>query len=242
MTQMFRDEAAFPDNAPRANFVFLGYAYNPPLPRDDYSRVVRDLQQAFPVRLCYFLDEVTTEETMRKIWRAILRSDLAIFDISGGNPNVAFELGLAVASEKRSMTLLRSGEPNPLGRADLGYSERVEYSSAETLKARLTELITAKSSAIRLLDALSYPMTPNDGSVERETIRTRLLKLASRVFTHKAITKSAATTIMGSEALALAALNGLRQRDVLQVEGVRRGARYVLTRSWVYHDHEVAGI
>lgn len=183
MAQMFRDEAAFPDNAARANMVFLGYPFTPPLPRDDYARVIREVQTQLPVRLWYFLDEVTTDETMRKIWRAILRSDLAIFDISGGNPNVAFELGLAVGSDKRVMTLLKTGETNPLGTADLGYSERMEYSSAETLKTKLVELLKARSAAVRLIDDLSYTIVPADESVGREEVRTRLTQLVARVFT-----------------------------------------------------------
>lgn len=80
---------------------------------------------------------------MRKVWRAILRSDLAVFDISGGNPNVAFELGLAVAAYRPCVSLLKTGQDNPLGQADLGYSERAEYSSRETLKAVLRKILAA---------------------------------------------------------------------------------------------------
>ena len=68
---------------------------------------------------------------MRKIWRAILRADLCIFDISNGNPNVAFELGLAAAVGKPCITLLKTGEHNPLGAADLGYSERANIRCAK---------------------------------------------------------------------------------------------------------------
>jgi hypothetical protein len=239
---MFREEAAYPDNAPRANFVFLGYPFHPPIARDDYAAVVNDIEGTLPLRLWYFLDEVTTDETMRKIWRAILRSDLAVFDISGGNPNVAFEMGLAIGSDKRCMTLLKTGEPNPLGTADLGYSERIEYTSAATLKSKLLDLLRARSAALRLLDEVSYQVVPGDGSLTREETAARLLQLTNRVFTSKSVTKAGATTVMGTEGLALAALSALRQRDVLQVVGVKRGARYVFTGTWAYHDHEVAGI
>jgi hypothetical protein len=242
MTQMFRDELSYPDNAARTNFVFMGYPFKPPLPRRYYGKVVADLQATTPVRLWYFLDEVTTDEMMRKIWRAILRADIAIFDISNGNPNVAFELGLAVASEKRVITLLKTGEPNPLGKSDLAYAERVEYSSTGTLKARLAELLNAQSSAIKLIDALSYAVTPEDGSVDRIAVRDRLAKLILKVFTDKSVTKKGATTIMGTEALGQSAINHLRQRNVLQIDGLKRGARYVFGETWVYSDHEVAGI
>jgi hypothetical protein len=137
MAQLFEDERGIPDNAQRQNFVFVGYPYNPPLPRDDYAQVVTELQAELPIRFWYFLDEVTTDEMMRKIWRAILRADLAVFDISGGNPNVSFELGPAIAVNRRCLTFLKAGEPNPLGTSDLAYAERSEYTSAATLRESL---------------------------------------------------------------------------------------------------------
>ncbi len=104
MAQFFEEEKQYPDNATRINFVFLAYPFTPPIAQEDYNAVVREIQGEYPVRLWYFLDEVTTQELMRKIWRAILRSDLCIFDISRGNPNVAFELGLAAAIGKRCIS------------------------------------------------------------------------------------------------------------------------------------------
>lgn len=241
MAQMFREEEAYPDNAARANLVFMGYPYTPPLAKDDYAKVVRDLQSELPIRFWYFLDEVTTAEMMRKVWRAILRADLAVFDISGGNPNVAFELGLAVAKDKRCITMLMTGQSNPLGSADLGYSERMEYTSAQTLKDRLREFVFARSSALRLLDDISYRILPNDGSVSRDVVLERLTHLVTRVFNQKSITKRIAISIMKKETLASSALSQLRTADVLKVEGVRGGARYVFTDNWVNHDHEVSG-
>ena len=121
MAQMFEDEKKYPDNAKRENFVFLGYPYTPPLAQDDYRSAMKELENELPIRLWYFLDEITTQELMRKIWRAILRADLCFFDISNGNPNVSFELGMAVAITKPCITLLKTGEPNPLGGADMSY-------------------------------------------------------------------------------------------------------------------------
>lgn len=109
VAQLFKEEKGFPDNAPRTNFVFLAYPYAPPLALDDYRALTRELEQELPLRLWYFLDEITTDELMRKVWRAILRCDLSVFDISRGNPNVAFELGLAVAAERPCITVLKAG-------------------------------------------------------------------------------------------------------------------------------------
>src|SRR5947209_14693692 len=175
MAQLFEEEKKYPDNAPRTNFVFMAYPFTPPISQDDYNTVVKELQSEYPLRLWYFLDEVTTQELMRKIWRAILRSDLCIFDISNGNANVAFELGLAVAIGKPCITLLRTGEPNPLGAADLGYSERAEYSSRETLKARLKHLLLAKSSALRLFNKISYAIQTDPFNITREQDEQKLI-------------------------------------------------------------------
>jgi nucleoside 2-deoxyribosyltransferase len=241
MAQFFQEEPHYPDNAPRKNFAFLAYPFTPPISQDDYNAVVKELQNEYPLRRWYFLDEVTTQELMRKIWRAILRSDLCIFDITKGNPNVAFELGLAVAVGKPCITLLRTGEPNPLGAADLGYSERAEYASRETLKAKLKHLLVAKSSALRLFNKLSYAIQMDPFNITREQDEQKLIEIVKHVFLHKKITKPQARTIVGDDKRATIALNALREANVLRVEGAKKGATWVFADSWVYHDHEVVG-
>jgi len=240
MPALFEDERKYPDNSPRSNFVFMGYPHRPPLAPDDYNTVVKELQEELPLRLWYFTDELTTEEMMRKIWRAILRADLCVFDISGGNPNVAFELGLAVAENKKCISFLKTGEPNPLGSADLGYAERAEYQSAATLKAKLRDLCIAKSSALRVLKDLSYKM--HDEFISQDFLEGALREVVRTVFRTKKITKDRARRIFDdTDKLADLALNRLRESDVLRVEGAKRGAVWVFTDKWVVHDHEVVG-
>jgi len=241
MAQLFEDEKKYPDNQRRTNFVFFAYPFTPPIPQEDYNAVVRELQSEYPLRLWYFLDEVTTQELMRKIWRAILRSDLCIVDITKGNPNVAFELGLAAAIGKPCITLLKTGEENPLGGADLGYSERAEYSSRETLKAKLKQLLIAKSSALRLFNTISYAIQTDAYNITREQEEQKLIELVKHVFLYKKITKPKARAIVGDDRRATIALNSLRSENVLRVEGAKKGAAWVLTESWVHHDHEVVG-
>jgi hypothetical protein len=154
---------------------------------------------------------------------------------------VAFELGLAAAVGKRCITLLKTGEQNPLGAADLGYSERAEYASRETLKAKLKQLLGAKSSALRLFNNVSYAMQRDAFNVTREQDERNLTEIVKHVFQHKKITKPRARTIVGDDKRATSALNALRDANVLQVEGVKRSAAWVFTDKWVYHDHEVVG-
>lgn len=242
MAQFFEEEKGIPDNRQRANFVFFAYPYTPPIAADDYKNVLKELEEELSLRLWYFLDEVTTEELMRKIWRAILRCDLAIFDVSGGNPNVAFELGLAVAVNRPSITLLKQGAPNPLGNADLGYSERAEYTSAATLKEQLRKLLLAKTTAARKIKDASYQIYDSSVPKTHDQLQGHIREILKHIYKTKRITKKQATTIFGEYWLADKALQKLREMDVLQVEGQRRGARWVFSGSWVYHDHEVAGV
>jgi nucleoside 2-deoxyribosyltransferase len=242
MAQFFREEQNYPDNAPRKNFVFVAYPFAPPISQDDYNAVVKEVQGECPLRLWYFLDEITTQELMRKIWRAILRSDLCIFDITNGNPNVAFELGLAAAVGKPCITLLKAGERNPLGNADLGYSEHAEYTSRETLKAKLKQLLNAKSTALRLFKSISYAIQAGTFNITREQDEQKLIEIVKHVFLHKKITKPQARSIIGEDKRATNALNALREANVLRVEGVKKGAAWVFTDSWVNRDHEVTGV
>jgi hypothetical protein len=201
---------------------------------------VRELQSEYPLRLWYFLDEITTQELMRKIWRAILQSDLCIFDITNGNPNVAFELGLAVAVGRPCITLLKAGQPNPLGAADLGYAERAEYTSQESLKAKLKQLLIAKSSALRLFNRIAYAIQRDPYDVSQEQDKQKLIEIVKHVFLYKKITKPQATQIVGDQTSATKALNALRTENVLRA-GTGRSAPWVFTDSWAHHDHEVAG-
>jgi nucleoside 2-deoxyribosyltransferase len=241
VAQLFEEEKAFPDNRQRANFVFFGYPYTPALAQEDYRTVLGELEEELGVRLWYFLDEITTAEMMRKVWRAILRCDLAVFDVSGGNPNVAFELGLAAATNRPCMTLLKTGEPNPLGTADLSYAERAEYTSVATLKQKLRTILTSKSTALKVAKEVAYHVFDSNKSLSHVDLIERTVQILKTIYRNKRITKRQAEGIYGDRAYADLGLAKLRFLDVVEMVGERRGAHYVFGSKWVYHDHEVAG-
>lgn len=241
MAKLFEDEKAYPDNRPRENFVFFGYPFTPPLAREDYAQVLTDLEKELGLRLWYFLDEITTTELIRKVWRAILRCDLAIFDVSGGNPNVAFELGLAAASNRPCMTMLKTGEANPLGGADLSYAERVEYTSVATLKDKLRNILTSKTTAARRAKEIAYHIYDGGKPLTHEQLQQHVTSTLKVVYLEKRINKTRATQIFGDRAYADAALSKLRELNILRMEGQKKGAIYVFSDNWVYHDHEVTG-
>ena len=139
------------------------------------------------------------------------------------------------------MTLLLTGQDNPLGRADLGYSERAEYTSRETLKVRLKNILTTRCSAMRIINQLSYRLITEAFTYDRAELENRLLRVVNTVFRNKRTTRAAVRTIIGNDGLAGLVLTGLRQEGVLQPEGAKRHAKWVFSPEWVHHDHEVTG-
>lgn len=242
MSIMFEEEARFSDNRQRTNFVFLGFPYKTPLPLDDYESVLKALEDTYPLRFWYFLVEYTTNELMRKLWRGILRSDLCVFDVSGGNPNVSFEVGLAVARFKRCSTILRTGAENPLGLSDLAYAERAEYQSSNSLRETLTRIVKSKSTALTTLRQAAQYLHDSSKPRSVDEIEALLTTIVNDVFRNGKTTKQAAERLVGDRPFADAAMNHLRERQVLALDGTRRGAKWVLGEDWVGKSHEVAGI
>jgi hypothetical protein len=148
---------------------------------------------------------------------------------------------MAVAIGKSCITLLKAGEGNPLGAADLGYSERAEYTSRQTLKERITSLLQAKSSALRTLNKVSYYVQSDAFEYGREEIETRIVKVVNHVYKNKKITRAGIAKIMGNDKQAGLLLDALRDHEVLQLVGQRRAAKWLMGEKWVTHDHEVVG-
>jgi nucleoside 2-deoxyribosyltransferase len=83
--------------------------------------------------------EISNVDIMCKICKEIQSCGLAIFNISGHNPNVMLELGLAYGLSK-SVIIIKDVETKNI--ADLGSTEYIEYLHANDLAHKL---ITALS-------------------------------------------------------------------------------------------------
>jgi hypothetical protein len=242
MAIMFQEESNYQDNRTRKNFVFIGFPFATPISLDDYRSVLTEIENEYPIRLWHFLNELTTDELMRKLWRAILRSDLCIFDISGGNPNVSFEIGLAVARFKKCSTILKTGVENPLGRSDLSYSERSEYSSRITLKETLLRIIKSKSIALTEIRQAAVYLHNSAGPYTVDQIEVKLITLVNEVFKYNKITKTRAESLIQDRAFADVAMQHLREKGIFEVDGARRGAKWIFGPDWITNNHEVVGI
>lgn len=236
MAIMFKEESEVQDNRTRKNFVFVGFPFRTPISLDDYRSVLTEIENEYPIRLWHFLDEL-----MRKLWRAILRSDLCIFDISGGNPNVSFEIGLAVAQFKKCSTILKSGAENPLGLSDLSYSERSEYTSRITLKETLLKIIRSKSIALTEIRQAAIFLHDSAGPYTVDDIEKNLLTLVNEVFKNNKITKARAESLIHNRAFADVAMQHLRSKGIFEVSGTKKGAKWIIGPNWITNNHEVVG-
>lgn len=237
---MFEEESKYNDNRQRTNFVFLGFPYKAPIPLDDYRASLRSLESTLPVRFWYFLEEYTTDELMRKLWRAILRADICIFDVSGGNPNVSLELGLAIARFKRCSAIIKTGAENPLGRSDMSYAELLEYSSSETLKDTIVRILKGKSTAMTTIRQSSEYLYDSSIHKSVDEVEIRITKIVAEVFKHGKITKQRAEELVGNRKFADVAMRHLREKQVLAIEGAKRGAKWVFGENWVKKSHQIS--
>jgi len=109
---------------------------------DEYRHVFQDVGDRYGIRFVYADERITNMHVLAKIYSMILESVFGVYDISGWNPNVTLELGIALGLGETSYILLNptthsSAEPP----ADLRGFDRIEYRTLDELRGRLELLI-----------------------------------------------------------------------------------------------------
>lgn len=116
-----------PSKTPRQ--VFIAYSYNL-YPKADYRKVYQEIAKAFEVNFVFADEKVTSLHILQKIANYIRSSQFGIYDISGWNPNVTLELGLAFGLTERAFIALNPSktrvEEVP---SDLRGMDRIQYLS-----------------------------------------------------------------------------------------------------------------
>ncbi|MCB1915978.1 MAG: hypothetical protein KDG52_09705 [Rhodocyclaceae bacterium] len=150
---------------PRADFVF-GYPLSEPLrqpgePRPAFVAMPYGPTWFQPVRdrvvatasACGYKAEVSKDLATPglitdQIWQGIRRADVVIADITGGNPNVFYELGLAHALGKEVVLLAQGAEAPPF---DISTARLLRYraDAPEDLDAQLRVAFAAVSPRYR---------------------------------------------------------------------------------------------
>ncbi len=121
--------------------VFVAYPYKL-YPPDDYRKIFVDLEAAFKVKFVFADAKVTDLHILQKIADFILESRFGVYDISGWNPNVTLELGLAYGLRERAYIAIDPAKtPMEEVPADLRGIDRIQYSSYSQLQQGLTRLL-----------------------------------------------------------------------------------------------------
>ncbi|HKK06649.1 MAG TPA: hypothetical protein VKA50_12460 [Gammaproteobacteria bacterium] len=124
----------------RQIFVSYGRALHP---KAEFRRIFDDLAKAFTVEFV-FPDEASLSAGFpQRVATALRSARFGIFDVSGWDPNVLLELGLAFGLSERTCVVARTDsvdqEPTP---ADLRGLGRIHYRSYEELQDYLFRLLS----------------------------------------------------------------------------------------------------
>lgn len=143
--------------------VFVGCPFTPAKRFAEFRRAL-DL---VPLQFVYASSRVRTKHILERIKGDIGAADFSLFDISGWNPNVALELGLADGLGKRYYILFRPGRRRQADApADLKGLQRFQYTrlrgcAPECLEWQLDEhLVRSLPHARWLWDELEVTKRP----------------------------------------------------------------------------------
>jgi hypothetical protein len=111
-------------------------------PLDDYKAVFAAIKKSYDVDFRFADEQITNQHVLAKITTYIRDADISLFDITGWNPNVALELGIAVGLGRRYFILLNHKlDQNKDVPSDIKGIDRVQYSSNSELEAKIMILI-----------------------------------------------------------------------------------------------------
>ena len=125
--------------------VFVAYPYNL-FDKRDYRRVYTDIGREFGVHFVFADERITNMQVLQKIRLYIEVADFSLFDISGWNPNVALELGVAYALDKGNWYICFNPEKNNTNEvpSNIRGLDRIQYRSFAELGEKLTALLAQK--------------------------------------------------------------------------------------------------
>jgi predicted nucleotide-binding protein len=195
-------------------FVAHSYRHNRKGP---YRRIYRSLEKKYPVAFVFADERITNLHVLQKIESYIRGSEFSIFDITGWNPNVTLELGIAYAGESDWYIAINPYRtPVKEVPSDIRGIDRIQYRNYAELEGQL---------AIVLEDR--YPRKESTSlKSSKETMKRRALKHLSH---HPGLLMSELASLLGVEVTAAqTAINELVAVNRVRFRGDRRGRRYFL--------------
>lgn len=206
-------DVALPNLSKNPRQVFVAYSYRL-YDKRDYRKPFEEIGKAFNVDFIFADEKISSLHILQKIANQIKESEFGIYDITGWNPNVTLELGLALGMSEKVFVALNPDktEMDDLP-SDLKGIDRLQYSSHSQFQDELERLISQE---------LPPPRDP-----EAEDF---LLNLQNKVvdYVNKApgmtVTSIAKAVGVNKELAKLAVQNEVGDR--LELRGKTRGAKY----------------
>lgn len=205
-----------PSTTLQSKSIFVAYAYNL-YDKRDYRSVFTALEKTYGVKFLFADEKITNMHILQKIISYIKASDFSLFDISGWNPNVTLELGIALAiSDKWYICFNPEKTPVAEVPSDIKGIDRIQYTSFSELNEKLTVLLEQRYSKVQERQSIDEYMI---------ALQTDVLNLLQK---RPGLKMNEIAKILNvSVRFAQVVVNPLLGKK-LRVEGQRRGARYFL--------------
>lgn len=183
-------------------------------PLDDYKKAFDNVSKSYPVNFKFADEQITNQHVLTKITNYIRDHEVSLFDITGWNPNVSLELGIAVGLGKRYFILLNQKiDANKDVPSDIKGIDRIQYSSNSELEAKLILLIKQE-----------LPQRLNRSDSAFETVKASLLE-ALRASPGLNLPRLA-EAVGEDKTLVQSTVRVLVQSGELQTKGQRKGTTY----------------
>ena len=116
--------------------IFVAYPYS----LAGYKEALASSLPPPQYELEYADEHLASDHVLRKIERMLAECDLALFDVTGANPNVTLELGIAIATLHPYVVVIQRESVGTLN-ADIHGWDQLRYDTVEELSAVLHDRI-----------------------------------------------------------------------------------------------------
>jgi hypothetical protein len=169
-------------------------------PLDDYKAVFTKVSRSYNVEFIFANEIITNKHVLAKIEGYVDSANFSLFDITGWNPNVTLELGIAVGRRKKYFLLLNQKiEAHKDVPSDIKGIDRIEYTSNTELHSKIIILINQE------MPAQTGPKNISFKSLETRILKTlksnpglNITKLTDAISVEKNLTQSMVKTMVAS--------------------------------------------
>ncbi len=201
---------------PLSRSIFVAYAYNI-YDRRDYRGVFAQLEKAYGVKFIFADEKITNMHILQKIISYIKASDFSLFDISGWNPNVTLELGVALAMSENWYICFNPDKTDLADvPSDIKGIDRIQYKSFADMAEKLAALLEQRYPRV----AARVPLDDYLENLKKEIVDLigkqpglRMEEIADIMRVNVKVAQMIISPLVGVQ---------------LRYEGQRRGARYYL--------------